>query len=134
MRGNEVYILNTGSPHYVQMTSGLNAMDLVSEAQAIRYGDEFKAEGINVNYLELLDNQWHIRTYERGVEAETYSCGTGVTAAALAIAEHAGAGRHCSLITKGGLLTVNYQKTDKGYSKITLNGPATHVFDGEYLD
>jgi diaminopimelate epimerase len=79
------HILNTGSPHYVEITDHVMDLDVYEKGKAIRYSDDFKKEGINVNFVELTEEPDTIlvRTYERGVEDETYSCGTGVTAAAL---------------------------------------------------
>ena len=79
------FILNTGSPHFVEMTTDVMNLDVLKKGREIRYSPEFEKEGINVNFVEQLDESDKIivRTYERGVEDETYSCGTGVTAAAL---------------------------------------------------
>ena len=79
------HVLNTGSPHYVEITSDVMHMDVYARGRAIRYSDEFKEKGINVNFVQLTDepDKIIVRTYERGVEDETYSCGTGVTAAAV---------------------------------------------------
>ena len=80
----EDYLIDTGSPHYIKYVKDLDQKDMIKEGQAIRYSDRFKEEGINVNLIQENEQGLSIRTYERGVEGETHSCGTGCTAAALA--------------------------------------------------
>lgn len=130
MQGND-YILQTGSPHYVRFAENIEGLDLVSEARAVRYNDRFAREGINVNFVELSQGNCSMRTYERGVEDETYSCGTGTVAAALSIAirNNLEAGP-VTLLTKGGGLKVDFQLCEGIYTNIWLEGPAVHVFDG----
>ena len=78
------FVLDTGSPHYVKMMTDVMEVDVYKKGQDIRYSKDFELEGINVNFVEQVsDHEIIVRTYERGVEDETYSCGTGVTAAAL---------------------------------------------------
>ncbi|WP_439506402.1 diaminopimelate epimerase [Sediminibacterium sp.] len=125
-------ILNTGSPHYILPVSQLNQLDVFTEGKKIRYSDAFKIEGINVNFVEqLADNQLQVRTYERGVEDETYSCGTGVTAAALSNPLATLGKNTTQIITKGGNLSVEFEKIDEqNFKKIWLCGPAKFVFKG----
>jgi diaminopimelate epimerase len=134
-RSNHVFVLNTGSPHYVQFfEKDVDAIDLVHEAKKIRYNEEFKQVGINVNFVSIDNNVLKVRTYERGVEDETFSCGTGVTAAALAYASFANAletSNMVNIMTKGGNLSVTYLLKDSTFSKIFLIGPANFVFEGE---
>jgi len=129
------YQLDTGSPHYVVFMDGIKQLDIKKEGAAIRYSETFKAEGINVNFVELSDGGVFIRTYERGVEDETLSCGTGVTAAALATAikKNLPAGHHEILLhTMGGELRVQFEKGDDGsFKNIWLIGPGEFVFEGE---
>ena len=87
-QANIFFVTNTGSPHYVKLVEGVENYNVVKEGKAIRYNDRFKAEGINVNFVEFQKEHLFVRTYERGVENETYSCGTGVTAAAIATHLH----------------------------------------------
>ena len=127
------YILNTGSPHYVKQTRDVHHMDVKSEGRAIRYSKEFEKEGINVNFVETLDDDMiYVRTYERGVEDETLSCGTGVTASALVSAHNDNGFNRVEVKTPGGNLSVEFDKKgDSSFENIWLNGPATFVFKGE---
>jgi diaminopimelate epimerase len=128
-----IHVLNTGSPHYVMVTEKVMELDVYEKGRSIRYSDEFKKEGINVNFVEL-DKQPDsiiVRTYERGVEDETYSCGTGVTAAALVSNNGKTGTNFINVQTKGGKLGVQFDKTEKGFSNIYLVGPAVKVFEGE---
>jgi diaminopimelate epimerase len=133
--GNDFY-LNTGSPHYVRFVSGIDKLDVYEEGWKIRYSERFKEKGTNINFIEMIDDVLHVRTYERGVEDETYSCGTGVTAAAL-VAGHLGLTKQqgvCTIQTPGGHLTVRFQQDAPAqFSKIWLEGPAEFVFEGSIL-
>lgn len=127
-------ILNTGSPHYVQFLEEVATVDVVQEGRNIRQSEAFRAEGINVNFVaKLQPNVLEMATYERGVEDETLSCGTGVTAAAIAYhakytpTEPTG---KIAVQTKGGNLQVDFIFQDNSYSDIWLSGAATAVFDG----
>ena len=127
------HVLNTGSPHYVEPIDNVMSIDVFERGRAIRNSDPFRAEGINVNFVEHTNDPDTIivRTYERGVEDETYSCGTGVTAAAL-VSYHNEAGYNfVNVKTKGGMLAVEYEKLDDSFHNIWLIGPATKVFEGE---
>lgn len=125
--------LNTGSPHHVALVNNIKQFDVKTEGAAIRYGDLYDAAGTNVNFVEPLDNNtFAVRTYERGVEDETLSCGTGVTAVALAMHTLKKANtQEVSLNVEGGTLKVSFEKTTNGYKNIWLQGPATLVFKGE---
>ena len=126
------FVLNTGSPHYVKPTTDLDAMNVFEEGKAIRYSDNFKKEGINVNFAES-GEEGHIsvRTYERGVENETLSCGTGVTASALVFAREGIGFNRIEVSTLGGNLAVEFDKvSDNHFENIWLCGPATFVFKG----
>ncbi len=127
------YLLNTGSPHYVKTVADVNQVDVVGEGRAIRNSREFAEEGINVNFVETIDDDTiFVRTYERGVEDETLSCGTGVTASALVSAHNDRGFNRVEVKTIGGKLSVEFEKiSDKEFKNIWLVGPAEFVFKGE---
>lgn len=126
--------LNTGSPHHVEFIPTIAGFDVYNKGKAIRYNDTYRAKGTNVNFVEVLDHQnISVATYERGVEDETLSCGTGVTAAAIAyhLEYTADVPQTTILIqTKGGQLTVHFDYNNQLYHNIWLCGPATQVFSG----
>lgn len=130
----EVFVLNTGSPHYVRFVPVLDGLNMVQEGRAVRYSDHFRDAGINVNLVQESAGNLRIRTYERGVEDETLACGTGVTAAALAkhLHRHLSPGEHeVAVHAVGGNLKVRYRANPDGsFSDIWLCGPATEVFSG----
>jgi diaminopimelate epimerase len=134
MRANHVFVLNTGSPHFVQFfDQDVDSIDLVTEAKKIRYNSEFKSQGINVNFVSIQHEVLKVRTYERGVEDETLSCGTGVTAAAIAyhlFKKNHAIKHHLQIETKGGNLSVNYLFNEDKYTNVFLQGAAKFVFDG----
>jgi diaminopimelate epimerase len=126
------FILNTGSPHYVELANNVMSLDVFKKGRQIRYSPDFLKEGINVNFVEQTKEEDRIivRTYERGVEDETYSCGTGVTAAALVCYHNDNGFNRVEVQTKGGELSVEYEKKGDQYRDIWLNGPAERVFEG----
>lgn len=132
-RDADAYVLNTGSPHYVQLTTGLEHKNVYAEGYAIRNNPTYLAKGINVNFVEPLDNGYFVRTFERGVENETFACGTGVTAVALAMAqENKQTGRISTPVkVLGGNLNINFYYDGVKFTKIFLEGPAEKVFEGE---
>ena len=123
--------LDTGSPHHVQLWEDWETLDAEKEGKRLRYG-LYGEKGSNINFVNPLESgHFEVRTYERGVESETYSCGTGVTAVALAM--HAlgrASGSEAILETKGGNLRVCFTKEGAVYSDIWLEGPAEQVFKG----
>lgn len=132
---DDSYVLNTGSPHFVHVIDDLNNQDIVQYGREIRYSDEFREKGINVNLMERInDDSIRIATYERGVEDETYSCGTGATACALVfghLLEHQGF-KKVHVQVKGGSLKVEYFRHEDGsFTEVKLSGPAEFVFKGE---
>ena len=126
------YILNTGSPHYVSNVQDLDQLNVKDEGAKIRYSKDFAEKGINVNFIKTLSqDKIFVRTYERGVEDETFSCGTGVTAAALVSAHNDNGFNRVEVKTKGGNLSVEFDKiNDKEFTNIWLCGPAEFVFFG----
>jgi len=125
-------ILDTGSPHYVKSSNDVMDIDVYAEGKEIRYSKDFEAEGINVNFVENDNKKIIVRTYERGVEDETFSCGTGVTAAALVFAHNENGFNRIEVQTKGGHLAVEFDKTgEQSFENIWLCGPAVFVFKGE---
>lgn len=124
-------VLNTGSPHYVQFVEQVENYNVYEEGKKIRNNEIFHQEGINVNFVsKISDNELFVRTYERGVEDETYSCGTGVTASALTFMQN---NHQSSVAVKvlGGNLKVYAEKSGDYYHNIWLEGPAQQVFSGE---
>jgi diaminopimelate epimerase len=125
------FILNTGSPHYVSICDQLPA-NVNLEGKKIRYAEPYVKEGVNVNFVVNHNDHKQIATYERGVEDETLSCGTGVTAAAISCCVDLEDGNHeVSVRTKGGALSVKLNKKDASFTNISLIGPATFVFEGQ---
>ena len=125
------YFLNTGSPHHVQMVNEVSKIDVQKEGARLRYGI-YGEKGSNINFVQqTADNAFRVRTYERGVEDETLSCGTGVTAVALAMNFSKRTDADSVIIaTEGGELEVGFEKDNSSYSKVTLKGPAELVFKG----
>ncbi len=123
------YVVDTGSPHYIRKVS--QPADIVELGRLIRYSDRYKEVGINVNTIESISNQMiRVQTYERGVEDETLSCGTGVTACALVVMDDDENIDEVTVETKGGLLSVSAEREGQGFKNIWLTGPIKHVFDG----
>ena len=128
------YVLDTGSPHYVQYVDDLHDVDIVAEGKKIRYSSDFNQEGINVNFIEHLGSSIiDIATYERGVENETLSCGTGATACALVHAMLFAESTQNSIQvrTKGGSLRIKYHRVNNTFTNIWLCGPAQPVYKGQ---
>tara|TARA_B100000886_G_scaffold49380_1_gene30427 strand:+ start:1198 stop:1983 length:786 start_codon:yes stop_codon:yes gene_type:complete len=124
--------LDTGSPHLVIEKDDIDKLDVNNEGRLIRYNDLYKKEGVNVNFIEKIsDDQFKIRTYERGVEKETLACGTGSTASAICM--NFLSRSNCNNITikcKGGDLNVQFNSSKKNYKEISITGPAKQVFEG----
>ncbi|MFC2115496.1 diaminopimelate epimerase [Bacteroidota bacterium] len=126
------YELDTGSPHYVTFVEKLQDMDVYALGRKIRQSNAFKAEGINVNFVEQGKDSLSVRTYERGVENETWSCGTGVVATAIcaALKEQSEKSEY-RIQTKGGELRISFRKEKENeFRNIILEGPAEFVYQG----
>ena len=125
--------LDTGSPHHVVFSDDVDAIDVKNQGAAIRNSQPYsKIGGTNVNFVEVQeDDSIKVRTFERGVEDETLSCGTGVTAAAIAALHKELVQSHkIEVHTPGGRLVVDLEESEKGYRNIWLSGPAKRVFHG----
>jgi diaminopimelate epimerase len=132
LKGEAVF-LNTGSPHHVIFSPDIEKLALKEEGEMVRYSKEYEPiGGTNVNFVSLArSGELKVRTYERGVEDETLSCGTGVTAVALAsYATGKTTNTSICLKTPGGDLKVSFEPVDKGFQNIWLTGPAKQVFKG----
>lgn len=123
-------ILNTGSPHFIRFVDNIKTVDVFTEGRTIRNSDAYKEHGINVNFVEKQEHSIKLRTYERGVEDETLSCGTGATAAAIAYATQLGVNK-VPIEVQGGLLEVEFNRlSENECNEIWLTGPAKYVFSG----
>ena len=138
-QGNDYFLMNTGSPHYVVFVEDLTDINVYDNGRAIRYSERFAKEGVNVNFVERtsfntlkgIEQQGiEVATYERGVEDETFSCGTGVTAAAIAYHIKNGSALEVPIKTKGGQLSVKFTEGVDIFENVWLCGPATQVFSG----
>ena len=132
---NNYAVLDTGSPHFVKFVNDLEDVDVVSTGRDIRNSEQFRKKGVNVNFVQNIeDDQIFVRTYERGVEDETYSCGTGVTASALLAAHNQRGFNRVSVKTIGGMLSVEFNKNDDNtFEDIWLCGTVNYVFKGEIV-
>ncbi len=129
--GVDYFFLNTGSPHYVKFVENLESLNIYEEGQKIRYNKRFINDGTNVNFVQIKNKKLYVRTYERGVEAETMACGTGVVASVLSAYEaNLISNKTVDVIAVGGDLKVNFEKKDH-YHSIDLVGPYNCVFKGE---
>ena len=126
------YVLNTGSPHFIKIVSDLKNMDVYKEGYTIRNNATYKNEGINVNFVEKEENGYFVRTFERGVEDETLACGTGATAAAMAmsIEENMEGQIEIPIRVLGGQLYISFFKKGLTFREVYLKGPAKYVFEG----
>ena len=125
------FIVDTGSPHYIKYVENVETINVIKEGAAIRYSNEFFPNGINVNFITPVKNTLHVRTYERGVENETLSCGTGVIASAVVHVLFNKHIRHTITIhTRGGTLRIFFKKMIWGFTNVYLEGPAQFVFEG----
>ncbi len=125
--------LDTGSPHHVEMVDGLDTFDVKGVGASIRYSGLYGDKGSNVNFVQAAGaDKFAVRTYERGVEDETLSCGTGVTAVAIAMKVLGETEKDTVILqTPGGELKVSFTQKEKQFTNVFLTGPATFVFKGD---
>ncbi|CAM4024713.1 diaminopimelate epimerase [Flavobacterium weaverense] len=130
---NSDYVyMNTGSPHHVKLVDDLDKYDVKSSGAQIRYSDLYGKEGSNVNFVKQIDHRtFSLRTYERGVEDETLSCGTGATAVAIAMNFLGKTNESVvHLNVGGGKLEVSFNRDNSLFTEVTLKGPAEFVYQG----
>lgn len=126
------YFINTGSPHLIRFSNNLEEIDIYTEGRKLRWAEQFQPEGTNVNFVEQNKNKLTVRTFERGVENITLSCGTGAVAAALAASNHyKDEGNKFTIETYGGELNVKFRKTNQGFEDIWLKGEAMKAYEGQ---
>lgn len=126
----EAFFINTGSPHHIKFVESVADFPVYEEGKAIRNSGRYREKGTNVNFVALNGgNQIFVRTYERGVEDETLSCGTGVTACSLA-ASFMDYKSPVTVQTLGGMLEVSFVRENGGFKDVYLRGPAEEVFKG----
>jgi diaminopimelate epimerase len=127
------YFIHTGSPHYIKYVKNVDDFDVFNEGRAIRNSEDFVEEGTNVNFVSVFEDHLKVRTYERGVEDETLSCGTGVTAVAISFLQQMNSKQSAvNIVTRGGNLRVELNRGKANtYTDIWLVGPAKQVFSGE---
>ncbi len=124
--------MDTGSPHYVIFSDNVSQMDVVRKGRELRFENKFKPEGTNVNFIEVQNSSIFVRTYERGVEDETLSCGTGATASALAYGIRNDLNKgNIEIKTRGGRLNVKFERDGNTFTNIWLEGPAQMVYSGQ---
>ena len=130
---NKAY-LNSGSPHHIEMIEDLNKISVKKLGSSIRFSSRYSPNGTNVNFFNKInDEKFEIRTYERGVEDETLSCGTGATAVAIAVhAMGLTTKSEITIQTRGGELIISFEVSETGYKNICLEGPSKFVFKGVY--
>jgi diaminopimelate epimerase len=130
--GDDFFYLNTGSPHYVTFTDKLMQKDVYDEGRKIRFNERFREEGTNVNFVEFQKEGLFVRTYERGVENETFACGTGIVASAISAALKINSDiTSFPVRALGGNLVVKFERKKNQFQNIWLEGPAEFVYSGD---
>ena len=130
-KDGEAWLIETGSPHYIEEADVLDGLDMIEKGRTIRYSSTYEKDGINVNIVETDGLEALMRTYERGVENETLSCGTGATAVAVMLAEEKDWPSPIRISTLGGKLEISFEKAGSIYKNVWLIGPAESTFEGE---
>lgn len=130
---HDYYVLDTGSPHIVVFVDNAQHADVVGMGKMLRYDTQITEHGANVNFASFNHGRLYVRTYERGVENETLSCGTGITASAISLVKHLNLPlSKIAVDARGGSFEVTFETTDAGeYQNIWLRGPVTSVFNGK---
>jgi diaminopimelate epimerase len=126
------WFVDTGSPHHVALVDDLDSVDAYLQGHSLRYGAYAATGGANINWLSTEGNRCSLRTYERGVEDETLSCGTGAVAAALVAHQQLGLSSPIILDARGGQLEVTFEVKGDVFTNVVLTGPVARVFDGEW--
>jgi len=128
------FVLNTGSPHYVLFTENLKEFGVYEQGKAIRNNETYKQDGINVNFIQKEKNGYFVRTFERGVEDETYACGTGAVASAMSVALQSNQDGDFNIPIRvlGGQLEISFTKEKESFKNVYLKGPANLVFQGNW--
>ncbi len=125
------YFIHTGSPHFVKFVPDIELVNVIVEGKKIRWAERFQPEGVNVNFVEKKGDILYVKTFERGVEDHTLSCGTGNTASAMAAFLNESAGlKHYHVISPGGELSIFFDFKDNKFTHVFLEGPAEKVFEG----
>lgn len=132
VKSEDGYYINTGTHHFVKIVDSVDSVDINTEGPVIRNDIRFKPHGVNVNWATVTPGMINVRTFEKGVESETLSCGTGVTAAAL-VAGSLTYDCIWKVQTRGGSLEVSFKISDGYYKDIRLKGPAKLIFTGETI-
>ncbi|MDX2443376.1 MAG: diaminopimelate epimerase [Bacteroidales bacterium] len=134
VKNGDNYFIQTGSPHHVEFQTDIDEIDVYKLGRDIRNSKLYQPDGTNVNFLEFKDGIINIRTFERGVENETLSCGTGSVAATIAVSlKYGGSGKSYDLHAPGGKLKVSFERSSDGnFRNVWLEGPATFVFSGKF--
>jgi diaminopimelate epimerase len=130
---NEYTYLYTGSPHHIVEDNNLEKTNVNQVGASIRYSELYGKEGCNINFVKQInENTFQIRTYERGVEAETLSCGTGATATAIAMYNNHKTISNCiNILVQGGKLQIKFDNIHNVFKNVFLIGEAIQVFKGE---
>ena len=125
--------IDTGSPHLIRMYNNIDAIDIIKESRALKLKYSEYSQGLNINFCEISDSNIRLRTYERGVENETLSCGTGAVASAIFLKDSGFTDSDkIKILMKGGTLCINFRKEQTVYSEVWLSGAVNMVFKGVY--
>ncbi len=130
-RSYGVSFIDTGVPHAVVIVKDLDEVDVNLLGKAIRNHPRFSPRGTNVDFVEIKSGKIYIRTFERGVEAETLACGTGVVAAAILSYFLGKSGKSAQVVARGGRLKVSFEPESQGASHVFLEGPVKIVYRGK---